>query len=193
MTVASIKTAAMELARADGFASLNTIAIAERAGIGVGSLYEYFPNKEAILLSLFEETTGQLVELFRAKLPQLLEADLRSAIRGTTAEILKAYQRNRLILIDLPQQMPELRSSVQAASFDHLVHGSLRIFLGHHRHGEKPALLEHRAFFIESTLIGAIQRYLLTPPPNLPAKAFLEHVTVLIENYVEAPLGAAGS
>ena len=188
MTVESIKQATMELARDKGFAALNTVDIAARAGVGVGSLYEYFPNRESILLSLFEDTTEQLVASIKAKLPQILEAPLGKAIRRTASELLSAHKENHMILLDLPQQMPELRLSGHAISFDQLIHGSLRLFLLHHKHGESPALIERRAFFIESILIGSIQRYLSRPPANFSDKAFLDHVTTIIVDYIERPM-----
>lgn len=188
LTVESIKLATIELARAKGFAALNTIEIAERSGIGVGSLYEYFPNRESILLSLFEDTTERLVSSIKAKLPQIMEAPLHKAIHRTASELLNSYKRNQMVLIDLPQQMPELRLSGHAVSFDQLIHGSLRLFLSHHRQGESPTLIERRAFFVENILIGSIQRYLTRPPDKFSTKAFLDHVTTIIVDYIERPM-----
>ena len=48
-TVATIVEAATRILARDGWDSLNTNAIAARAGVSVGSVYEYFPNKQAIL------------------------------------------------------------------------------------------------------------------------------------------------
>lgn len=188
LTVESIKIATMELARAKGFGALNTIDIAARAGIGVGSLYEYFPNRESILLGIFEDTTEQLVTSIKGKLPQIMEAPLRTAIHRTASELLSSYKKSRMILVDLPQQMPELRLSGHSISFDQLIHGSLRLFLLHHKRGESQALIERRAFLIESILIGSIQRYLSYPPAHFPAPAFLDHVTTVIVDYVNRPM-----
>lgn len=188
LTVESIKAATMELARANGFAALNTIDIAARTGIGVGSLYEYFPNRESILLSIFEDTAEKLVSSIKAKLPQIMDAPLRKAIHATASELLSAYKKEQMVLVDLPQQMPQLRLSGHAISFDQLIHGSLRIFLLHHKRGESPTLVERRAFFIESILIGSIQRYLMRPPAHFPTKAFLDHVTTIIVDYIERPM-----
>ncbi|WP_026872070.1 TetR/AcrR family transcriptional regulator [Inquilinus limosus] len=50
--VERILSAAQQLLGAVGFKGLTTIAIAERAELSVGSLYQYFPNKEAVILEL---------------------------------------------------------------------------------------------------------------------------------------------
>ena len=51
-TVEVIFEAAAQILAAGGRAALTTNRIAERAGVSVGSIYAYFPNKEAILLAM---------------------------------------------------------------------------------------------------------------------------------------------
>ena len=53
-TVEAIAEAAAQILSRDGLASLNTNAIARRAGVSVGSVYEYFPNKQAIIDMLLD-------------------------------------------------------------------------------------------------------------------------------------------
>lgn len=50
--VERILEAGRSLLQEVGFKGLTTIAIGERAGLSVGSLYQYFPNKEAVILEL---------------------------------------------------------------------------------------------------------------------------------------------
>jgi AcrR family transcriptional regulator len=59
MTFGSILEAAAQILSTDGADRLNTNRIAERAGVPVASLYQYFPNKDAIINALFEmEASG---------------------------------------------------------------------------------------------------------------------------------------
>lgn len=53
-TTAILRAAAQVFAR-HGYAAGTTNRIAARAGVSIGSLYEYFPNKDAILVALTEE------------------------------------------------------------------------------------------------------------------------------------------
>jgi AcrR family transcriptional regulator len=52
-TFAGILRAASELICSEGIQALNTNAVAQRAGVNIGTLYHYFPDKGAILLELF--------------------------------------------------------------------------------------------------------------------------------------------
>jgi len=55
LTVEAILTAARELFGKRGYAVVTTNHIAARAGVSIGSLYQYFPNKETILIRLVED------------------------------------------------------------------------------------------------------------------------------------------
>src|SRR5262247_3195924 len=54
-TVDVILEAAAQVLERDGYAAATTDLIAERAGVSIGTLYQYFPNKDSILLALTQE------------------------------------------------------------------------------------------------------------------------------------------
>ena len=82
--VADILEAAARVLARDGAHHFTTARVAEAAGVSVGSLYQYFPNKEAILFRLqtteWGQTMGQLQRILGDKAVLPLER-LRAAIR----------------------------------------------------------------------------------------------------------------
>jgi AcrR family transcriptional regulator len=54
-TVMAIYQAATQIFSKEGYEGTTTDLIAERAGVSIGTLYQYFPSKDAILLGLFEQ------------------------------------------------------------------------------------------------------------------------------------------
>jgi AcrR family transcriptional regulator len=56
----AIMEAAHEVMRERGVRAVTTNAIAERADIKIGSLYDYFPNKEAVIAELYEEKLAEV-------------------------------------------------------------------------------------------------------------------------------------
>ena len=61
-TVAAILEAAARILEEGGPARLTTNRVAERAGVSVGSLYQYFPNREAILAELVREMRQEMLD-----------------------------------------------------------------------------------------------------------------------------------
>lgn len=90
-----------------GYLATTTNHIAEAAGVSVGSLYQYFPNKEAIVAALLErhleETQGWLRRATVAALDQPLEQAARSLIEGLIAAHRVDPDLHRVFVEELPR------------------------------------------------------------------------------------------
>jgi AcrR family transcriptional regulator len=93
MLVADILEAAVRVLVRDGARHFTTARVAEEAGVSVGSLYQYFPNKESILFRLQAqewEQTGDLLERVltddTVPQPQRLRNAIVAFFRSETAE-----------------------------------------------------------------------------------------------------------
>src|SRR5690625_3838601 len=63
--VAAILEAAVQVLAKEGVQRFTTARVAERAGVSIGSLYQYFPNKAAILFRLQSDEWRQTTELLQ--------------------------------------------------------------------------------------------------------------------------------
>ena len=63
--VAAVLEAAAQVLAIEGAPRFTTARVAERAGVSVGSLYQYFPNKAAILFRLQSDEWRQTTDLLR--------------------------------------------------------------------------------------------------------------------------------
>lgn len=85
------------LLREEGLAAVTTTAIANRAGIPVSSLYQYYPNKKAILMALYEDYLAKVRELFsRYDQPKYLEQGWQSFITLLFGQIHRAELRDEI-------------------------------------------------------------------------------------------------
>lgn len=84
-TVEAILSAAAGILERDGPARLTTNAVAAEAGVSIGSLYQYFPNKEALTAALIERSAGSLersiAQAGQDARTMLFEAGLRLLVR----------------------------------------------------------------------------------------------------------------
>ncbi|WP_404478071.1 TetR/AcrR family transcriptional regulator [Novosphingobium sp. BL-52-GroH] len=67
-TVEFVLDAAARILESEGLAGFNTNAVAARAGVSIGSLYQYFPGKEAITAALVAREHQRIAEGLRAML-----------------------------------------------------------------------------------------------------------------------------
>ena len=77
-TVDSILEAAVQVLERSGVDALNTNSVAERAGVSIGTLYQYFPDKDAILVAVarreMEKTGTGLAALQKTLIEALVRA-----------------------------------------------------------------------------------------------------------------------
>ena len=75
--VAAILEAAVQVLAREGAARFTTARVAEKAGVSVGSLYQYFPNKAAILFRLQSDEWRQTVDMLRGILEDASQPPLK--------------------------------------------------------------------------------------------------------------------
>lgn len=66
VTVEAIFEATIQVLLSEGMARLTTTRVAERAGVSVGTMYQYFPNKQALVIALNERYLNGLAERVEA-------------------------------------------------------------------------------------------------------------------------------
>ncbi|SIN79262.1 TetR/AcrR family transcriptional regulator [Vannielia litorea] len=86
----AVLEAAAHILRSEGARALTTNSVAERAGVSIGSLYQYFPSKDAIIAELVREMKAAMVRDFAtvlddaalcaAPLPKLVGAIMRASL-----------------------------------------------------------------------------------------------------------------
>ncbi len=96
-TVNVILEAAARILERHGLDGFTTNAVAERAGVSIGSLYQYFPSKEALTATLIRRETTTLIENATAALD---EASGRAALLKLIAAAVK-HQLRRPVLARL--------------------------------------------------------------------------------------------
>jgi AcrR family transcriptional regulator len=115
-TVSVILEAAARVLELDGFEGFNTNAIAKRAGVSVGSLYQYFRSKDALLSGLMEREAAPLLavtdELIGAR---SCKAALRTYIQASIRHQMKRPRLARLI--DVAEKRETFNQQVSGTVF----------------------------------------------------------------------------
>jgi len=101
--VRSIQDACIQILEKEGPDALSTNRIAKVAGVSIGSLYQYFPNKEAIVAALYQDELekdleADRIEEIRAKVKEISALSLAATLRYFVD--LAAERQLRLLGID---------------------------------------------------------------------------------------------
>lgn len=108
-SVAAMVGACARILERRGYAGLSTNAIAEVAGVSIGSVYEYFPGKEAVVARLTEELLAETTSLLHQRLDLTDNRnDLHVAMRHFLGALYSLMRRQRKLLRVLVFQVPYL-------------------------------------------------------------------------------------
>src|SRR3954454_14416021 len=80
-TVDALVEATARILVREGCDKASTNRIAEVAGVSVGSLYQYFPGKEALVVAVIERHQQEIMQTVRGELADVLAAPVEQAIR----------------------------------------------------------------------------------------------------------------
>lgn len=116
-TVAAIVEAAARILAERGWAGFNTNAVAERAGVSIGSLYEYFPDKQALVDKIASDHLARGEAFFASAADGLVAADdiealLDALIRGLVELHRDDPRLHRALSSEVPLS-PEIEGQVR--------------------------------------------------------------------------------
>ncbi|WFU04638.1 TetR/AcrR family transcriptional regulator (plasmid) [Rhizobium sp. CB3171] len=96
-TVDAIFEATIQVLLSDGLIRLNTTRVARRAGVSVGTLYQYYPNKQALLFAVLER---HLVVLAGA-IERACDENLNARAEELAEAVVKAYLQAQIAQAEL--------------------------------------------------------------------------------------------
>ncbi|HYF65724.1 MAG TPA: TetR/AcrR family transcriptional regulator [Herpetosiphonaceae bacterium] len=167
--VEMILAAAARVLEQHGLDGFNTNHIAAVAGISIGSLYQYFPNKHAVMAALIDHAQSGLVQSIGVALAEArglpLAAGLRRLIR---AAIAYQFESPRLALV-LDYEEQRLPVAATLATTARLVRGQVRGLLEAHRAGIAAADLDLAADDLLALVRALIDAAARRPAPDLDA------------------------
>lgn len=184
-TVSAILIATTRILTEEGYDKFNTNRVAELAGVSVGSLYQYFPNKEALLYALGEHHANEMAQLAQQHLEGLGDRSILEALQQIVKAVLAAYEVNPKLYRILHQQVP--RSEEMQKLDDARIEQMLYAFLALHRDQLRPQNLDITVFIISRT-IKALLYDAIADRPNLLKNGELEQELMsMLSSYLISP------
>jgi AcrR family transcriptional regulator len=183
-TVEVILKATARILVRDGYdrASTNKIAIA--AGVSIGSLYQYFPSKEALVAALVDRHMGEMVELVRREIPILVTLPLRPAVERAVRMMVAAHSVDPKLHKVLVEQVPRVGRLEHVERVEREMIGLARVYLEAKREEISVTDLDLSAYIMVGMIESLTHAAVLTRP-ELLGEPFISEVTKAVVNYLE--------
>ena len=179
-----ILDAAARVFEAHGYVSGTTNRIAEAAELSVGSLYQYFPNKDAILRALMQDHleagARHLMEQLSGGLPDDLEAALRVVVRATIDNHRDQPRLHRVLFEEAPRAPDFLAQLHESESA--LVEAAAGLLDG--LPGARMADPKLAARMVVTTIESVVHR-LITSPDPVDAALVEDELVAMLSAYLQ--------
>jgi len=188
-TVDAILQAAAYILIRDGWEALNTNKVAKRAGVNIASLYQYFPNKQAIVVELQRRHIARVRQTQPRRIQCLRnQPDLRSVLRLVIQHVVTEHSEqpalHRVFAEELPRSTRCALQLTQDAS-DQNVLGMWRTCI--QPFAKDVPDLDTATFVVKSAIHAVVHDAATERPELLQSATFSDELVTLIERYLMRP------
>lgn len=186
-TVEAILRATAHILKTKGFGACSTNAVARKAGVSIGSLYQYFPSKEALVAALAEQHARRGYELLlesvreAAERPRSIEASVRHFIGAMVRLHTDDPELHRVLM----EQLPAIRSGVVAMQRASNQSAALvRAWLEAHRSELRELDVEVATYVLVTSVEAVTHLRLVDRPPQLDTETLIDELSELVLRYL---------
>jgi AcrR family transcriptional regulator len=165
--VAAILEAALQVLAKEGAARFTTVRVAEKAGVSVGSLYQYFPNKAAILFRLQSDEWRQTTDLLKSILEDTAKPPLER-LRILVHAFIRSECDEAAVRVALDDAAPLYRDAPEAKAAKASGERTIQAFMKEALPRASPATRVMAAELIKTTLSSVGKDF--SEAPRKPAE-----------------------
>jgi len=184
-TVDAILEAAARVLVKEGFERTTTNRVALAAGVSVGSLYQYFPSKEALVAALIERHNQEMQMAVLAELHRVRTLPLEQAARAMVELCVQAHAVEPELHRVLMEQVPRHGRLAKLGEFELRIQDLIVTYLEEHRAQLRVADLKLAAFLAAASVEAMTHGVVLYHPERLRDPAFLDEATAMVVRYLK--------
>jgi len=183
-TVDALLTATARVLVRDGYDRASTNRVAETAGVSVGSLYQYFPTKEALVAALIDRHMTQMTALLETNIDDLRDAPLAVATRALVNLMLAAHAQNPRLHKIFTEQVPRMGKMSRFYEIERKMAERLRAYLEGHESELRTKNLDLSVFIVVCVVEALTHMTVVDHPGRFDEEELAEEITSLVLRYV---------
>ncbi len=184
VTVDAILGATARILKKEGYDRASTNKIAEAAGVSVGSLYQYFPSKEALVAALIERHTAEMTQLLEATAVALVDAPIPIAVREVIRVMIEIHRIDPALHRVLVEQVPRLGRRHRVEEVTSRSRVLICAYLEQRKTRIRPGNIELAAFLITQVVESIAHGAVLDNPELLQDEALVAETSDLVLRYL---------
>jgi AcrR family transcriptional regulator len=187
LTVDALLEATTRVLIKEGYDRASTNRIAEVAGVSIGSLYQYFPSKEALVAAVIDRHTREISEVTRQSLVKAAALPIEAAAREFVSVAIEGHRVNPKLHGVLAEQIPHVGRLENIEANVREGYALVRGYLEAHRDEIDVADLDLAAFILVTVVEALTHAAVLRRPDILrdeKADRFVDDVTRLLVRYL---------
>jgi AcrR family transcriptional regulator len=185
-TVEAILTGTAQVLVARGYEGATTGAVAERAGVSIGTLYQYFPNKEALVDALVQAHVAELLGAVDVVLAESASLSLEDCALALVRAGLSAHQVNPALHKVLAEEVPRRGGSTHHLEVGRVLQQRIAAELRRRRPDQPAERTQMMAFVLETCIEALTHRAVLEAPEWLSSGALESEAAQLLGGYLQA-------
>ena len=188
LTVEALIEATARILMKEGYDRASTNRIAEAAGVSIGSLYQYFPSKEALVAAVIDRHTQGMMQVVRDALVKVAMRPIEEAARELVRVMIDAHCVNPKLHRVLVEQVPRVGRLDNIQAIDREAYALVRAYLEAHRDEVDIADTDMAAFVCVTTVEALTHAAVVHRREVLSeerATVFVDEVTALILRYLK--------
>src|SRR5215470_10637442 len=182
-TVDALIQATARILVKEGFDRASTNRIAEKAGVSVGSLYQYFPGKEALVAAVLGRHNEELTQVVRGALAEAVALPMEQAVRKLVTAAIKAHRIDPKLHRVLAEQIPRTGKLENIEAFNRENYALFKAYLESHRDEFRTLDLGLAAFVCVTSIEALTHTAVLHHSEDFSDEAFaalVEEATLLV-------------
>jgi AcrR family transcriptional regulator len=183
-TVDAILEATARVLVKRGVDGLTTNAVAGAAGVSIGSLYQYFPNKEALVAALIDRHVEAINGAVMAELVRVAALPIPQAVRSVVELTLRARAVDPELHRVLTEQVTRLARLAKLRELDELCHRMVAGMIAARKDELAIDDPDLAAFVIVSAIEAIAHRSALLYPHRLRDPRLVDEATLLVTRYL---------
>ncbi len=183
-TVDTILAATARVLVKQGFDGLTTNSVAEAAGVSIGSLYQYFPNKEALVAALIEQHVEQMNAAILDELTRVAALPMADAVRAVIELTIRAHSIEPELHRVLTEQVPRVGRMARLAEADGICRRMVAGILAARRDELAIGDPDTAAFVLVASIEAITHRAALFAPERLRDPRLIDEAVALVTRYL---------